>query len=76
MSLLFVPEVQDEDDLSERARQAALRVEVGQDFAKHHRYLFNTRSGEALFGAAIDNPKSFLAVAIEPTELFQITITI
>ncbi|KAF3887868.1 MULTISPECIES: NHLP bacteriocin export ABC transporter permease/ATPase subunit [Nostocales] len=72
---LFVTEVRDEDDLSERARQAALRVEVGQDFAKHHRYLFNTRSGEALFGAAIDNPKSFLAVAIEPTELFQITIT-
>ncbi|MEH2070261.1 MAG: hypothetical protein V7K47_19230 [Nostoc sp.] len=29
---------------------------------------------EALFGTAPDNPKSFLAVAIETTELFQITI--
>ncbi|GAA6619529.1 NHLP bacteriocin export ABC transporter permease/ATPase subunit [Scytonema sp. NUACC26] len=71
---LFVTEVKDEDYLGDVLRQAALRVDAERVVARHRRYLFSARAGEALFGAAIDNPKSFLAVAIEPTELFQITI--
>ncbi|MDZ7963910.1 MAG: hypothetical protein RM368_02890 [Nostoc sp. DedSLP03] len=40
---------------------------------RYYRYLFSVDAFEALFSTALDNPKSFLAVAIETTELFQIT---
>ncbi len=40
-------------------------------------YLFSVGAGEALFGAAVDNQKSLglAAIAIEATELYQISIT-
>lgn len=65
---LFATKVKDEMPVGDRLTQAAQN--------EHRRYLFNVGVGEALFGAAtkIGESLSLVAVAIEATELSQISI--
>ena len=71
---LFATFVNDGNPVGDVLRQGAQREHAQRLVATHRRYLFSVNSGEALFGAAADLTKSFLAVAIEATELSQITI--
>lgn len=71
---LFATEVKDKEPVGDVLRQAAPRLRAERGVKRHRRYLFSVDALEALFGAVLDNPKSFLAVAIEATELSQITI--
>ncbi|MEH2358188.1 hypothetical protein [Nostoc sp.] len=71
---MFATEVKDEKPVGDVLRQAAPRLSAKPGVKRHYRYLFSVEALEALFGATPDNPKSFLAVAIEATELSQITI--
>jgi NHLM bacteriocin system ABC transporter ATP-binding protein len=65
---LFATKVKDEMPVGDRLTEAAQN--------EHRRYLFNVCTLEALFGAATNNPESLslVAVAIEATELSQISI--
>jgi NHLM bacteriocin system ABC transporter ATP-binding protein len=65
---LFATKVKDEMPVGDRRKEAAAN--------EQRRYLFNVGALEALFGAATNNPESLslVAVAIEATELSQISI--